>query len=200
MSTERDAARTVARNILETHTAKPEEVSSAIVGIGKPYDAQVIGAHAALVATYLDHPDHIVRHEAIWFLGSWGHLPEYASRIHDSAHMDADVANRAYAARSLGSILKQEKDPVLTQQILAFVEDEQEEIEVRLSAYSGLLYAWNRPDKFAFLIGENTISEVDREFLIHLYAWIQGKTEMPPVTPSRGLLRSLLNAWRNGLI
>jgi len=201
MTSERDAAITAARQLLESGVAaKPDAICKAIVGIGKPYDTQVIGAHAALVATYLNHSDHVVRHEAIWFLGSWGHLSEYASRIHDSAQMDPDIDNRAYAAKSLGSILKQEKNPVLTKRMLAFVEDGQEEIEVRLSAYSGLLYAWNRPDDFAFLMGEKTISEVDPEFVAQLHAWTQDEAEMPPVIPPRGLFRSLFQAWRASLI
>lgn len=201
MPRERNASIAAARQLLEAGvTAEPDEICRAIVGIAKPYDAHVIGASAALVATFLDHPDPSVRHEAIWFLGSWGHLPEYASRIHGTACMDSDVYNRAFAAKSLGSILKQDKCSALTKLILAFVEDEQEEIEVRLSAYSGLLYAWNMPDDFLFLVGEKTISEVDPEFLTELQAWIQGKAEMPLVTPPRGVLRSLIHSWRAGLI
>ena len=200
MRTERDATVAAARHILETSTSRPDEICTAIVGIGKPYDAEVIRKHAVLVATYLDHPDHIVRHQAIWFLGSWGYLPEYASRVHDSARMDADVYNRAYAAKSLGSILRQEKDALLTKWLIAFVEDEQEEIDVRLSAYSGLLYAWNRPDSFAFLLGEKKISEVDSDFLTQLQRWIQGEAAMPTITPKRGVIRSLIHAIRGGLI
>ena len=71
---------------------------------------------------------------------------------------------------------------------------------MRLSAYSGLLYVWNRPGDFAFLIGEKTIAEVDPKFLTQLHGWIQGKADMPPVTPPIGLFRSLVWAKRAGLI
>jgi HEAT repeat protein len=201
LTNERNAAITAARQLLESDVAaERDEICGAIGVIGKPYDADVIQAHASLVAAYLDHADHVVRHQALWLLGSWGHLQRYAAHIHDAAHGDPDLYNRAFAAKSLGSILKQEKDPALTKHILAFVEDEKEKSEVRLSAYSGLLYAWNRPDDFAFLTGEKTISEVDPEFMTQLHAWIEGKAGMPPATPPRGLLRSLIRACRADLI
>jgi hypothetical protein len=197
----RNVVITAARQLLESGVAaERDEICRAIGVIGKPYDADVIQAHAALVATYLDHADHVVRYQALWLLGSWGHLQGYAARLRDAAHVDPDVYNRAFAVRSLGSILKRDKDPALTRHILAFVEDEKEENEVRRSAYSGLIYAWNRPGEFAFLTGEKAISEVDREFLTQLHDWIQGKAEMPPPTPPRGLLRSLIRAWRAGLL
>ena len=183
MTDERNAAIASARQLLESEgSAERDEICGSIGVIGKPYDANVIQAHAALVAAYLDHIDHVVRHQALWLLGSWGHLASYAARIHDAAHSDPDIYNRAFAAKGLGSILRQEKDPALAKNLLAFIEDEEEEDEVRLSAYSGLLYAWNRPD-FAFLTGEKTISEVDSKFLLQLHAWIQGEAEMPPTTP-----------------
>jgi len=198
MKAERNAAIIAARRSLESRAAEPKEICAVIVGIGKPYDAEVIRSHAALVATYLVHDDNVVRHQAIWFLGSWGHLPEYTSRIDYTANMDPDVYNRAYAAKSLGSILKHAKDASVTRSLLAFVEDEQEETEVRLSAYSGLLYAWNRADSLAFLIGDKAISDVDREFLNQLHAWTQGQGEMPHVTPPRGLFHSLFQALKTG--
>lgn len=201
MTNERIAAITAARHLLESNASvDSEQICSAIVCIGKPYDSEVIEALAAIVGKYLDHPDHVVRHQAVWFLSSWGHLPEYASRIRDAACMDSEVDNRAFAAKSLGSILKLTKDPSLTRNLLAFVEDERETVEVRSSAYSGLLYAWNRDEAFAFLLGDKAISEVDREFIMKLHGWVQGKMEMPPVNPSGGVLRSLFHAVRADLI
>jgi len=199
MKIERSSAIADARHVLESHAAGSEQICKAIVGIGKPYDEEVIAAHAALVAMYLDHSDHVVRQEAIWFLGSWGHLPSYASRIYEAAQMDPDIHNRAYAAKSLGSILRQQKDASLAKHLLDVVEDEHEEIEVRLSAYSSLLYAWNKADVFAFLIGEKAISEVDRNFTSQLQAWIQQQGEMPQVTRPKGIFHSLSHEWRTAL-
>jgi hypothetical protein len=54
--------------------------------------------------------------------------------------------------------------------------------------YPGLLYAWNRPGDFAFLVGETTIAEVDPEFLAQLHGWIQGKAEIPPDASDRRTL------------
>ena len=101
MTNERDAAVTAARQLLKSEIpAESGGICRAIGVIGKPYDADVIQVHAALVATYLDHADHVVRYQALWFLGSWGHLNGYAARIHEAAHGYNDVYNRAFAARA----------------------------------------------------------------------------------------------------
>ena len=200
MKADRISAIADARHVLESRAAPPENICTAIVSIGKPYDAEVITAKAGLVSMYLDHSDHVVRYNAIWFLGSWGHLPAYASHIYKAAQADQDVQNRAYSARSLGSILRQQKDASLTKHLLNLVQSEHEVMEVRLSAYSGLLYAWSRADAFAFLIGEKAISDVDRTFISQLQAWIQQQGEMPQVTRPRGIARSLFHAWRTGFL
>jgi hypothetical protein len=59
-----------------------------------------------------------------------------------------------------------------------------------------LLYAWNRPDDFAVGINARPISEVDQDFVDQLKKWTRNEGEMPPITPRKGILASLFNAWR----
>ena len=192
-SSDRVAAIKHARNLLELENADAKQICAAIGTIGKPYDAAVISTHAALVAKYLIHPDHVVRHQAIWFLGSWGHLSEYEPLIQERAFTDSDVYNRAYAALCLGTLLKHKKDSAPARVLLTFVEDENEEMEVRLSAYSGLLFAWNRSESSAFLLSGRSLSEKDQEFLTDIHAWIEGQGEMPHIIPPKGIVRSILH-------
>ena len=196
MRSERQNAVATARHLLEAGTADSGQICHAIVEIAKPYDAEIIKQHAPLIASFLDHPDSLIRHQAVWYLGSWGHLPTYVSQIVHAAENDPDSDNRAFAARSAGSILKHHKKRDLAELLLRLVEDDQQETEVRLSAYSGLLYAWNRPDDFGFLTVDKTLADVDRDFVAKLHAWTCNEREMPPVTPRRGILSSLFHAWR----
>jgi hypothetical protein len=200
MNKERLTAITTARNLLEARVTEPEQICRAITQLGKPYDAQVIEEHASLVSTYLDDPDHVVRYQAIWFLGSWGHLSTFAEQILVAARTDPDTSNRAFAVQSVGSVLKHVKDPLLTKQLVEFVDDQKEDLEVRLSAYSGLLYAWNRPDAFVAAITNRPKSSIDRDFVEQLHLWIRNEQQMPLVTPPEGIFKSLIHAWQSGLL
>jgi hypothetical protein len=198
MTRERNNTIKAARHLLESGTTESNKICHAIVEIGKPYDSKIIAEHASLVATYLNHPDCLVRHEAIWYLGSWGHLPEYVPQLLAAADGDLDPDNRAFATRSLGTILRHKKDRSLTGYLLDVIDNEREEADVRLwsYSYSGLLYAWNRPDDFAVGINARPISEVDQDFVDQLKKWTRNEGEMPPITPRKGILASLFNAWR----
>src|SRR5262245_43131907 len=78
-----------------------EEIGPAIVKLAKPFDHDRITAAREVVASYLEHPDAWVRHEAIWFLASWARLPEYRPHVLQAFRTDPDADNRGYAALCL---------------------------------------------------------------------------------------------------
>lgn len=108
-----------------------ETICSAITRLGKPFDAMQMKRAAPLVYKYLHHEHFLVRYQAIWFLGSWGALPEYLSQVIDSARSDEEIDNRAFAARCAGQILKSQHDSNAAKALFQMATDEAEEPNVR---------------------------------------------------------------------
>jgi hypothetical protein len=96
---------------LKAEQIPSQEIGSAIVKLGKPFNKERILAAKDVVAAYLNHADAWVRHEAMWFLTSWGRLPEYQAALVHALRCDPDVDNRAYAASCLGTLRKGSKNP-----------------------------------------------------------------------------------------
>jgi HEAT repeat protein len=172
MSTRSDDVRG-ACDLLESKAATPEQIIQAIVQIGKPLDETVVKKTAALIASYLHHDDFLVRYQAIWFLSSWGRLPEYISEVIKAAKQDPNVDNRAFAARSAGLVLKKQKDKAALQSLAAMVEDQNEEPEVRTAAYSALLRTWNKREARDFEpMGDKSVEDIEVAWLERVKAWI----------------------------
>ena len=116
-----------------------QEIGSAIVKLGKPFDPEKILAAKDVVAAYLNHEDDWVRHEAMWFLGSWGRLLEYQPALVHALRHDPFVDNRSYAATCLGRLRKGSKNLEAVRALKEAVEDGQEDELVRKEAYASLL-------------------------------------------------------------
>src|SRR5260370_18784441 len=70
-----------------------KEIGPAIVKLGKPFDPEKILTAKDVVATYLNHEDDWVRREAMWFLTSWGRLPEYRPALIRALREDPHLDN-----------------------------------------------------------------------------------------------------------
>ena len=166
-----------ARKELESDT-----ICAAITRLGKPYDEQQVKLAAPLVSKYLSHENHVVRYQAIWFLGCWGKLREYLASVIQSAQSDADFDNRAFAARCAGQLLKSHHDAKAATVLLHLATAQEEVSEVRLGAYSALLYAFwgeaarNRAREFE-PTGNKSVSDFDLSWLASLPQWIQRVSE-----------------------
>lgn len=156
-----------------------EAICTAITRLGKPYEEQQVRRAAPLVHKYLHHDSHLVRHQAIWFLGSWGKLYGYLSSIIQSAQSDADDYNRAFAARCAGIILESHRDAEASKALLRLAIAEGEEPDVRIAAYGALLCAsfgkagWNRAREFE-PTGSKSVADFDLAWLMSLPQWIDG--------------------------
>jgi len=156
-----------------------EAICSAITRLGKPYDKQQVCRAAPLVQKFLHHDSHIVRYQAIWFLGSWGKQPEYLSCIIASAQSDADVDNRAFAARAAGTLLRLQRDARAIQALFDMATDEEEAEDVRMAAYGSLLYVYygetarSQSQNFS-PAGNKSVADFDRAWLAFLPQWIEG--------------------------
>ncbi len=159
-----------------------EAICSAIARLGKPFDEVRARRGAPLVSTYLYHEDFVVRYQAIWFLGCWGKLHEYLPIVVESARSDKEVDNRAFAARCAGQILKSHHDRDAIEALLHMATDEGEDPEVRLAAYSALLYAFygangkSRAREFEPTGGKG-VSHFNLPWLASLPRWAEG---LPP--------------------
>jgi hypothetical protein len=124
---------------LQSGQVPAERIGSMIVRLGKPYDAIKIDAAKDTVAMYLEHPDGWARHEAMWFLGSWGRLKDYQPALIRALQTDGVSDNRGYAATCLGRMQQGTHDPTAVRALKAVVENEKEDEAVRAEAYPALV-------------------------------------------------------------
>ena len=157
----------------------PETICAAITTLGKPYDEVRVRQVAPLVSTYLHNEDFVVRYQAVWFLGCWGKLPEYLPLVVECAQRDEELDNRAFAARCAGQILKTHPDSNAIKALLRMATDGGEESDVRVAAYSALVYAFygtdgkSRAREFEPMGGKK-VSDFDTSWLATLPQWIEG--------------------------
>lgn len=168
-----DAAYAILSN---TENQSPELILEAITRLGKPFDRAQILRASPLVATYLEHENFLVRHQAVWFLGCWGRVPAFISSIIRAAQCDVDMDNRAYAANCAGQILKSNRDGSAIKELRQIALSENEEPEVRSAAYAALLYACygekgsSRAGGFEAR-GSKSIADFDLPWLMSLEQW-----------------------------
>jgi HEAT repeat protein len=127
---------------LRNGASSPQEIARAIAWVAKPFDKIRFETAKPVVAELLHHPDAVVRHEAIWFLGSWGKETAFVPALIQIMQNDSDIWNRAYAARCVGN-LSRTGDSTVVGALLQVVRDTEEEDDVRTSAYGALLLAVN---------------------------------------------------------
>jgi hypothetical protein len=164
--------------------SNPDLICAAITGLGKPFDAAQVHRAGSLVSKYLHHDNFLARYQAIWFLGCWGKLAEYLPLIIQSAQSDAEMDNRAFAARCAGQILKSHRDAFATKALLRLATSEEEEPDVRLSAYSALLYAFYGADAKLQATefepaGDKTLEDFDLSWLESLAKWADEVSSKP---------------------
>ena len=149
----------------------PGEIAHTIVLLGKPYDNQRISQASSAVAAYLNHLDPWVRHEVLWFLGSWGELQEYLPQVRLAMEHDADADNRQYAAVCIGRMKLHTSDPSVLGALGRVVENGSEEDHVRVSAYFAMLRVSGRErecplsDQTAFDMGMKSLQDIN-------FAWV----------------------------
>jgi hypothetical protein len=141
------------------------EIGSAIVKLGKPFDQERILAAKDVVAGYLNHADAWVRHEAMWFLTSWGRLPEYQPALVHALRHDPDVDNRAYGASCLGTLRKGSKNPEAMMALKEALEDMQEDELVRKYAYRSLLEIVKNDPESSFSPNDKQLSDIDWDWV-----------------------------------
>src|SRR5258708_16121382 len=137
------------------------KIGPAIVKLGKPFDEKKILAAKDVVAGYLNHKDSWVRREAMWFLTSWGRLPEYRPALIRALREDPDLDNRAYAASSLGILDKGNKNPETIKALRAVLEDDQQDELVRKYAYRSLLEVVKNNPVTDFDPNDKRLADVD---------------------------------------
>lgn len=144
-------------------------IASAIVRLGKPFDERRINAAKKVVASYLEHPDSLIRHEAIWFLACWGKLREYRAAIIQAMKNDPDEDNRGFAANCLGVLESGTKDKDSPRALAEVVRNASEEPRVRVKAYGALLevfYGEGASElSYPFQMGDKDLSEVNWKWL-----------------------------------
>jgi hypothetical protein len=157
----------------------PGTICAAITRLGKPLDLAQVNTAALLVSKYLRHENFLARYQAIWFLGCWGKIHEYLPLVVEAAQSDEEVDNRAFAARCAGQILKSHRDAYAIKALHHMATDEGEEPDVRLAAYSALLYAFygaagkSRAREFE-PVGEKAVTDFDLPWLSSLPEWADG--------------------------
>jgi HEAT repeat protein len=156
-----------------------EAICAAITRLGKPFDEVRARRAAPLVSTYLHHEDFLIRYQAIWFLGCWGKLHEYLPLVVEAARSDEEVDNRAFAARCAGQILKSHHDTDAIKALLHMATNEGEEPDVRLAAYSALVYAFYGADGKSRArefepTGGKAVSDFNLPWLASLPQWAEG--------------------------
>jgi RHS repeat-associated protein len=156
-----------------------DSICTAITRLGKPFDAMQVRRAAPLVSTYLHHGSFLARYQAIWFLGCWGKLHEYLPQIIESVQSDAEMDNRAFAARCAGQILKSHHDANAVRTLLRIASSEEEEPDLRLAAYSALLYAFYGTDARSRAVefepaGDKTLADFDPSWLTSVKEWADG--------------------------
>lgn len=143
----------------------PEDIGHAIVKIGKPFDQARILAAKDTVALYLDHNDSWVRHEAIWFLTSWGRLKEYQPALIRALQTDPDLDNRSFAASCLGRLFQGTNNAEVVAALKRTVQNADLEELPRLYAYGALLQVVKGISDSAYSPHKRKLSEVDWEWV-----------------------------------
>lgn len=147
-----------------------KEIGSAIVKLGKPFDQKRILVAKDVVAPYLNHEDDWVRHEAMWFLTSWGRLAEYQPALIHALREDPFVDNRSYAATCLARLQKGTKNPEATRVLKEAVENTQEDELVRKYAYRSLLEVVRNDPGPDFDAADQQLSDIDWDWVESLPA------------------------------
>jgi hypothetical protein len=137
------------------------EIAHAIVRLGKPFDQARILAAKDTVALLLDDSDSWVRHEAMWFLTTWGKLKEYQPALIRALRTDPDLDNRSFAATCLGRLQEGTSDADAVAALKAAVEEESMDQLVRLSAYGALLQVVKGISDLGFSPHDCTLSDID---------------------------------------
>ncbi|MGH9521406.1 MAG: HEAT repeat domain-containing protein [Terriglobales bacterium] len=117
----------------------PDDVARAIVVLAKPFDEYRISAAKEAVAAQLSHDDAWVRHEAVWFLGSWARLHEYKSAILNVMEHDPDADNRGYAASCIGVLARGSHDQESVEHLKTLLMNDHEDPLIRQYAFRSLL-------------------------------------------------------------
>lgn len=150
---------------LSRRDLRTDEIGPAIVQLGKPYDEQKILVAKGVVESYLHHTDPWVRHEAMWFLASWGKLIEHQRDIIRALQSDPDSDNRSFAALCLAHLRRGSKDQESTHALRDVVLNQKEDAVVRLSAYGALLEICRNQSGMDYQTYEKDLSEID-------WAWV----------------------------
>ena len=143
-----------------------DEIGPAIVKLGKPYNEKRILRAKNVVAAYLKHPDNWVRHEAMWFLGSWGKLRQFQPALIDALQNDPDSDNRDYASLCLAHLLRGTGDLGAIKALKEVVLNEKEDKLVRLSSYGALLEIVDKRSGVDFQANDKDLSDID-------WAWVR---------------------------
>ena len=142
-----------------------DQIGHAIVKLGKPFDQARILAAKNTVAYYLNHNNNWARHEAMWFLTSWGKLKEYQPSLIRALKTDPDLDNRSFAATCLGRLQEGTSDADAMAALKAAVLDETQDSLVRLYAYGALLQVVDGVSGSAYSPHEHKLSDVDWEWV-----------------------------------
>lgn len=158
--------------------ADVETLCAAITRLGKPFDAGLVERASALVASYLDDDNFLVRYQAVWFLGCWGKLCGYLAQIIRVAQSDVGLDNRAFAARCAGQILKSQPDRHAIRALLQMALSKDEDADVRSAAYGALLYAFHGKGARATVgdfepTGTKSVADFDISWLSSLESWAE---------------------------
>lgn len=155
--------------LLANGSVRTEMIPRAIVRIGKPYNEHRIRKAQDVITRYLDNPDAIVRHEAIWFLGCWAKSKQHQPELVRALSADPDPDNRGFAATCLGALAKVTQDPTVLKALACVVTSTSESSDVRLKAYAGLLAASGKTvgseEAFDFALGQKALDEIDWEWV-----------------------------------
>jgi hypothetical protein len=141
------------------------DIGSAIVKLGKPFDKDRILEAKDVVARYLNHEEPWARREAMWFLASWGRLPEYQPALVHALRHDPDIDNRAYAASCLGTLRKGSKNSEVIRALKEALEDTQEDELVRKYAYRSLLEIVKNDPESSFSPNDKQLSDIDWDWV-----------------------------------
>ena len=158
--------------LLSNRQIPRQSIAHTIVMLGKPFDKDRIYKAKDAVLQHRDHEDAWIRHEVLWFVGSWGRLQECLPILIHAMHNDPFEDNRAYAARSIGTVMRGTQDSLAIKELLSVLKNQSEKTTVRLDAYRGLLLtvkgesAEHEANHFPW--SEKDLSDVDWHWVSHL--------------------------------
>ena len=152
--------------MMEQGDIPENSIVRAIVRVAKPYDDARLARAKHIVARYLHHPDSLVRHEAIWFLGCWGKFKDYLPNLLEALFGDPDPDIRGFAATCVGVLDRGAKNSAAIGALVDVIRNECEDADVRLKAYSGLLDVADlktmpNDERFKYAIGEKGLEHID---------------------------------------